>query len=290
MSTADATLRTPEELRTLFELRPHLRDVIVEGRSDALLVQHFLRHAGASDHLRVLAVDDRARIDSETVRRFGASVGARGRVVALAEHASTWALPEPSLTCIVDLDWNSIERPEARDGLLYTDFGSMDVYALQSGVVQKFLELVVGDITDADTIIREIIPPLRDLFAVRYVLHRHGPDIPVVHNFTSCCGTVGGTLSVDIEELLRRSLNRVERFTEFERLLPIVLEIRQSLPAEPLQSVRGHDIAPLLIYRLNLRNQWAIPETVEAALRGCLEMGELLRFPMFAALHDRVSE
>lgn len=67
-----------------------------------------------------------------------------------------------------------------------------------------------------------------------------------------------------------------------------VEEVRASLPEDPRQAIRGHDISPMLIRMFQLKNDWAHAETLERALSGCIEWHALDNEPMFKRLRERV--
>src|SRR5580700_6636570 len=106
MASASVTKRPLRELRTLYEVQPHIRDVIVEGRADAHLIQWYLNER---DLVAIVhAVDDRAEVTSDLVVRHGGEIGPRGRVIGLAHQVDEWEIAETTVTCIIDSDRDSL--------------------------------------------------------------------------------------------------------------------------------------------------------------------------------------
>lgn len=287
MSVEADSVRTLDELKTLYDLEEGIRDLIVEGRNDRRFYRWYLREK-AIRNVEVYAVDDRVIIGSEAVLATGGEVGARGRVLGLAAVADGWVLAQENLTCVIDSDRDCLESPDDYDHLLRTDVGSLDAYALQPRPLRQFAEVVVGRDVDAEQIIADLIPPLMDLFLVRAALHRE-QEVALVDNFSACCDFRVSGISVDVEELVRRSLAREGLGGEQGRVLATLETLKAKLPEEPLRAVRGHDVAPLLIRRLNLRNEWARPATVEASLRGTLTVDDLDNHHMFKRLRERLT-
>ncbi len=153
------SLRRLEELQVLYELEPSLRDIVVEGRSDAELVRWYLNQKGLRS-VKVFPIDDRAVVERDVVLRAGGEVGPRGRVLGLAVAASDWRLSDPSLTCVIDADWDCLDDVHEIEGLLRTDYGSLDGYLFQERPLQKLLDLVIQRDVHAEEQIAALMPAL----------------------------------------------------------------------------------------------------------------------------------
>ena len=279
------TRRTIDDLRVLHvDLEPHLRDVYVEGRTDAVLIRWFLDRAGL-DVGRVYAVDDRLVVDRERLDALDLTPGARNRVIALAAAAQDWDIRRAAITCVIDADRDYVVGGPTYDNLLRTDGGSLDLYLFQPRPFEHFLRLVLGLSEAAVPLMIQLIPTLQSLFVIRTALHLH--HVKLVPNFVSCCDLVRG--SVDEGELVRRSLAQAGRMGELDETMTQIESTRKLLPPDPMKSIRGHDVPYLLVRRLNLTNEWARPEVIEQAWRGCLELDDLRPWPLFQSLVVRLS-
>jgi len=272
------------------ELEPDLRDVYVEARPDANFVRWYLRGCGVA-HPSVYAIDDRVVVDAERVLACGGEIGPRGRLMALAAEVGVWSVGTDmlGLTCIVDADRDYVFPSTELSQLSRTDVGSLDVYAFQERPLQQFFDLVLGTREAASGVIEELLPVLNELFLIRALLHLDGPDIPMLPSFVACCEFTRSGVRVDSREVLRRSLAIVGEGGRLGSFLARLEALRGKLPPERLKAVRGHDIAPLLIARLGLKNDWAKPLLVEQAWRGCLSPEDLHPWPLFEELRRRVA-
>ena len=144
MARTSPTQRLPSELLTLYAIED-AHDIITEGRHDARIVRWYLNETGVSTkNVLISAVDDRVQISRSQVEHVpGETVGARGRVVALANIARHLSEYEENLTCIIDRDRDSVldRLPFEANSLVRTDFGSMDVYAFQDRPLGQFMAL-----------------------------------------------------------------------------------------------------------------------------------------------------
>lgn len=288
MVKGSADRRTPEELHTLYQLEPGVRDVYTEGRTDVSLIRWYLRESG-DPRPKVYAIDDRAEVSSDLVLSVtGAEIGPRGRILGLAKAASTWeGTAENNITCLIDCDRDCVyptifEAPN----LLRTDFGSIDVYAFQEKPLQKFIEVVLRRTEDASEIRQDLTPILNQLFCLRVALHEI--ETPIINSFSACVSYNRSTMSIDLEELARRSLSHGGVSSSVAQVLDRATEIEGALPDDRFRAVRGHDIAPLLIKRLSLRNERAKVEFVESSMRATISTQDLDEHPFFKELRKRV--
>ena len=281
------TRRTLDELETLYDVEPRVRDVLVEGRSDVAVLRWY-----TSEHsldCEIYSVDDRVEVPAETVRPLGVDINAKGRVMAVAESLRD-TVSIPSLTCIVDADFDYllgllIDNPL----LLYTDFPSLESYCLNGDTINKFLRLVVhaDQTVDGSDVIERIQSALTKLFLIRVAIKECAASSRLIARFERCMSTnASGGVQVNVDEMLRRSISsRAERDAAAERYSTL----RAGCTQESLKTVRGHDIARLLILVLNPPAKLSDADTLERSLLGCLETAVLDAQPMFVELRRRLA-
>lgn len=287
MTAKSSTRRNLAELKTLYMIRPHFRDVVVEGRDDVAWLKWYFSE-NPVEHVMVFAVDDRVNIPRELPIRVGEDVNARGRVVALAAEFEEWNLSENNLTCIADADYDIFSDPVSPKCLLKTDYAAMEVYSLADRPLSKFLiNSAKSDIQAAE--IKSLLKPAwAVLYTVRYVLHSHSDGLSLAEKFANKCINNSGQIVADAHTLLK-SASPSPTGEFLEALLEHHSRYIKMLPDDPLQGIRGHDIAPLLARFLNLRNNLANAETVEGLLRQSIELRDLEDFSLFRSLYSRVS-
>lgn len=288
--SSDPDRRTIDELLTLLTVEPTLRDIIVEGRSDAAVIRWYLRHHGLN--AKVYAVDDRVSVPSDVVRELGLDVNNRGEVIALAITVDQ-QLPYGRLTCIADSDFRILlESEKNTDGctsLLFTDFAAMECYTLEPAVIDKLLRLVLGksDEIDAGELLDEMMGVLVDLFLVRAAIRLISPEDGLVGRFERSIKEDQGHFALDIDDLVRRSLpsNAAAR----KEVVDVYSDLKARIPTDKRCAVRGHDIGKVLIRVARINGKFADHGALESSLMGCLEASSLDTFPMFKKLRLRVA-
>lgn len=287
MTDATAIRRDLRELRILYTLKPHFRDVVVEGRDDAAWVKWYLSEHDV-DHVKVFAVDDRVTVPREVVLEYHADVNARGRVVALSAEYEEWGVGQPSLTCIADADYDLFEPDAPASSLLMTDFAAMEVYTLKARPLTKFLVASAKSEIVAEDLLSMLKPAWATLYTLRYVLHRHSDGLSLTEKFASKTVNSSGPI-VDAARDLLSSCRPSPTRDVLDQLLSLHSSYLSKVPSETLHGIRGHDIAPLVIKFLNLKNSMARPEEIERLMRQSVELVDLEDFDLFKSLRSRIT-
>jgi len=271
----------------MYESRPHLRDVVVEGRNDAALLRAYVAELDLP-HVQVHAVEDRVAIPREVLVAHGLDLRSnRAKVQALAYEAERWSVNEATLTCIVDADFDCFADSRKSRFLLTTDYAAMDVYGLLERPFTKFLSVAAKSGASANEVLGVLKPVWELAFVVRYALQLGHGEQATLGRFEEKCVPRPGEVHVDMARVLEavnplpRGARRADLENECDRLLA-------ALPEGPLTAIRGHDIAPLLRAFLGLKNELAKPETVELLMRLAIENGDLHEQPMFRDLGVRL--
>jgi hypothetical protein len=280
----DSTRRTLQELRTLYSTHPRLRDVMVEGATDRRFYSWFLRECGLSDGIRVYEIDSRALVPKELVSPVHADNNIRGRLFAAASEANSWGGAADGVTCIVDSDFDIIEKAKFPAQLLATDVPALETYALRERPFAKFLGQFVDEKADVDKVLQILVPIWLHLFVVRWVLHKHSDGYGLVDGFAKKCFDKQGRPAIDVKKLIEASTHADK--DEVDRLTALVIDTLDRMPEPSLATVRGHDITPVLRQYLGLK---ADKDELENLLRACLEFTDVRDEPLFKRLVERVT-
>lgn len=278
------------ELLTLYEYEPTLRDLYVEGTSDAGFFRWYLMEHQLLAH--VYAIDDRVEVPADVVQSVGQDVNARGRAVALAIYCErSLGRGQTAVTVVVDADFVHVVGPVPLEAscLLLTDDGALECYALSGRPLAKALNVCFHTTVEAETVLSAIGPALGDIFAVRILFK--SLDLGLADDIAAVCELSEFASSADLRELIRRSLTGVAKEqwpAELDDLEQMANEYRVMVTASG-QKGRGHDIAPLIRTYLEIRGHLAQPRTLEMALLSSLVAGDLDDQPLFARLRERLS-
>lgn len=299
--------RTVDELVTLYELEPEVRDIFVEGRSD----RNFLRfHLGAefeSSLCNVYAVSDRVHIPDGELISAGILVGERGRVVWLSQQLSTKLPGHSSAALVADKDFASLDADTKEEihGLLYTDYSSIEAYALNENTLDKLLRVTFGapEYITASVLVSAVKPALVSLFFIRLCLRESGTGASLPAKTLNKWDLDDHEQSKILEafRLALHSIPASERNGQTsETLYAGYLDYQEGLDSEFRNYINGHDISLLVVrflktecasvFNSEARRPLQKPEVLETVLMSCVETSDLAGERMFQMLRSWVQQ
>ncbi|MEV0774541.1 hypothetical protein [Streptomyces sp. NPDC050428] len=295
LKEVDENRRTPEELATQFYLEPEMREIIVEGRSDASLLRWYFSQTFPDADIRFYAVQDRVLVDDDRVTSFGHLAGNnRGRVIATAQIVEASQAEQTGGAFLADRDSASIglDSCPAVNGLYYTDFTSIELYFFNEKSIRKLLTVTLRAPTQCKAldVISAMTPALTMLFKIRAVLKQIPPPTPKLAS--KVIGDIkiypDGSTTLDAKEAIQKSKggNVDSLIEQYESIL---------IPgdADHRNYINGHDFSALLIRYLQTnypqvfreeRRPLASASTLEFAILTTAEIVDLADTELFQRL------
>lgn len=287
MSEPEPERREIDELITLHEVEPTLKEVVVEGSTDKELIEWFLGEHELAD-ITVLAVED-IEVPAAEVLKRGLEDNNRGRVITLAD------LLEPSLkgttkvTLIADKDFDRILGIQRSNGLLLlTDYTSMELYAFNVRSINKLLHFVIrGFPKDAPTVLQEIKSSLQCLFLVRLAHQELKYGLDEVSFKKSCQLQKGLGVVLSTNKYLQ-SLTRSNKALQLA-LEGKMNEFEAALSGDPRDSIHGHDFVNLLAWYVREHKNYkdVTDDAIERSIPGIVELADFDKEGMFQELLSR---
>ncbi|MGQ4483490.1 DUF4435 domain-containing protein [Streptomyces sp. SAS_276] len=282
--------RTLAEFVFMYEREPELVDFFVEGRSDKVFIEHVMD--GVSRSLRVWEIDD-VEMPRDLVESIGEDVGAKGRVMALAEEFDQ-NLPKDknfSVLCVVDADTDRL-LASAEEGasrfLRRTDFSCIESYYWDEESIAKYLRLSLhGSVPlNANQVMSRLEGLLRETFLLRAAVKSLGLQFEWI-NPVSCCGDArkGGVFDRDL--YLEKILNKNAAFKMREEIQAKVAELREAVDPDVRHSIHGHDLCKAMAWLIKpyLREGGLYSEEViSRSLACCVETLLVIQYPLFSAI------
>jgi hypothetical protein len=284
--------RTLNELQTLYQLEPGLRDIYVEGPSDCALLRWILRDR---DLQRTQIYDiDTIEITAEHLEEFSFLPGARSRIIVLGRKLEA-VLPMQStqVTCVIDSDIEgALGRPEKGRLILGTDYADIEGYLLTEEVISKFLLVVLGvqPKIQVSRLLEMYLGILREPFLLRMAGSSTGIPLARVKIVKSCQAN-GEAVRLDRDDLVKRMLEKSGAAAFRDQIEAAVQELRGTLNGDPRCYVSGHEFIDLFGWhwatqarKRGLRDLSAIGPV----LRNGLDSGAVSGEPLFQAIRGRL--
>ncbi|MFJ7203382.1 hypothetical protein ACIQWR_07590 [Streptomyces sp. NPDC098789] len=297
----NAARRTVDELVTLYDLEPDVRDIFVEGRSDRNFLASHLAPELESNPCRVYAISDRVCVSDGDLLKAGLPTGERGRIIWLARQLADRLPGNTSAALVADKDFASLGADAHDDihGLLYTDYSSIEAYALNETTLGKLLRVTFGapdDITGS-TLLSRITPALVSLFVIRLCLRDSGCGATLTVKLLSKW-ELGDQSQGRVRETFKACLHALppsERNGHTDESLHVrYLEHLERVDSEFRNFVNGHDVSKMLVRFLKIacpsvfnssaRRPFQDPEVLETVLMSTIETSHIAHEGLFRAL------
>jgi hypothetical protein len=299
LKETDENRRTPEELATQFDLEPEMKEIIVEGRSDASLLRWYFSQTFPESDVRFYAVQDRVLIDDDRVASLGHFTGsARGRVIATAQIVESIYPEQVGGAFLADRDYASLGLDSCPNvnGLFYTEFTSIELYFFDEKSIRKLLTVTLRAPVRAQEVISAVTPSLTTLFKIRSVL-RQVPS-PTPRLAAKVIGELkvyyDGSTTLDVKEAFQKSHGG-----NVDALLEAYENVSIPEGYDCRNYINGHDVSAVLIRFLQTNHPQVFREerrvfssapTLELALLTSAEIVDLADTQLFQQLSRFLSE
>ncbi len=271
--------RTIDELVTLYELEPDLRDIYVEGSADKEALDWYLKENGLSWQVSVYEID--------TVDVLARAGGNRARVIALAQSFDAALSVEcDGVRCIADSDLDLItgEREECRF-LFYTDYASFDLYFFGIDDARKLFALHFRCQLHEETY-TTLLGVLQESFLVRVARHKLGLNVAWV-SVSRSCDLRKKCLTLDYQHFVDRLLTNKGLKGSVAELSREVEKARKSLTPEPRKQIHRDDLIDLLSWLtkgLGVGTSLRHKDVVARAIVNGANWGRAKEEPLFVAI------
>lgn len=286
--------RKIDELITLYELEPNIRDIYVEGSFDKCLIEWFLgKHNQASCAVYEI---DTVDISADLLFDEGLVDNNRSRVIFLALYLCRCLPTSKNLTCIADRDFDALlnQGNFECESLLFTDYTSMDIYLINEAILEKFFRLVirVPELTAKDAI-NNLSHTLEQLFLIRAANQVLELNMEWL-GFERCCKVKAGKIYFQAEDFVQRYLNKNSKLPEKEKFISKINELSINDLSDIRHKIRGKDFIELLCLYIKdhlskIRQKFSDSEVVRGSLLGCLDADLLSQEYLFQQLLLRVA-
>ncbi|MFE0346196.1 hypothetical protein [Streptomyces griseoluteus] len=292
----DENRRTPEELAVLFDLEPDIKEVIVEGRTDAGLLRWYFSITSPDADVKFFAIQDRVLINNDRLQSMGYDSGNRGRVIATAQIVESLFPEQKAGAFVADRDRGAIglDPCPTVNGLHFTDFTSIELYFFNEKSLRKILTVTLRapQSVKASHILTAITPILTTLFRIRAVLRTAPEPKPKLAAGVIDKLKIGadGTSNLDPKDALQKSAQG-----KVDGLLQTYEALSLSPELDVRHYIHGHDFCAVLVRYLQgnhpqvfreERRGLAYPSTLELAVLTSAEVSELAETHLFQDLTE----
>ncbi len=284
--------RTLEEVRTLYQMEPELRDLYVEGFVDQNFFHWYLERQGF-DKVGVYPIQ-LIDVPSEILTRYSLPTGSnKSRLIALSHELATSPF-SARVMCIVDRDFEGTTGHQHENACLHrTDGNSLELYALHPPVFQKFVLIALGGLSvPPKELLSQCIAALEKIYAIRGANERLGWGMSWI-SFRRYISIIGSSITLKVSAFIRAYLQKNDRWHAREEFTAAVQEMLGSLDEDPMKRIRGHDFSELLFAIVNTirkEKQFGNPDTLESCMLATVEATDLDEHTLFRMIKQFADE
>jgi len=240
--------RTIQDFVSLYELEPEIRNIWVEGETDAAVMSWFLDACGIRDV--DVRTPDEVDVDAEMVAKYGLLPGNRSRIISLALEVGVALKGNKNCATVVavaDRDFDDLlGRRIQCDLLIYTEFSSLEMFCADKEVLEKLLKICrieqdASELLDASLCIAKQVSLLR---ACALSLKKDWSWVC----FKGSMLRKGKASQYNFNSHLNRYLDRNAGRNDGEIFLKRFDELLEIADGRELMVVRGHDFIDVLFH------------------------------------------
>lgn len=276
---------TISDLIALYENEPGLRDIYVEGESDADILKWFSANSESTN--TKIFDSGTVNIPSEIIPPDES--GHRGRVVGLANEFTVYFKQHMiNVMCVIDKDFDDLSNNKHKSKYLKsTDYANMEMYLFSKEHLRKFFELALRKNYE-DNIYDQLSISLQELFLIRYtkkLLYSNKSWPNIERSFSA--DHQSGQINFNINEFISKLIGCHQNSQRVQAFLGEMEKHRPKLNDDCRYQIHGHDLLQLLTWyakNINAKNTLCNTESIAANLRMNLNYEKFSEFPLMTFL------
>lgn len=236
-----------DELKIKYEFEPTIRDIFVEGDSDACFINTFLNEIGIRDAkvycIEFIDIPEEYLIENETNNN-------RGRVIALSRILGQEEYIEDNAICVIDRDFDKIRNINVESNILiYTDYSSIEMYTFNANVLDKFIVANFSKLSNKSSdILDNLCDVLQELFLIRLANEELELCMESLDFLKFCKIKENYTIDFDKDEYMKRYLLKNSELSRKDDFIESIETNRSKLDEDVRFQIHGHDFIKLLFW------------------------------------------
>ena len=282
----DETRATINDLIAIYEFEPNLRDIYVEGESDADILK-WLSLSFKTKNTKVYCISN-VQVDSDLVPEDES--GNRGRVIGLANELTKESSSySKNILCVIDKDFDDfLDKNHDSEYIKCTDYANMEMYLYNKIDLQKFFEIALRK-EYKDKIYEQLSTTLQEIFLVRLTKKFLYNDFSWVE-FGNCCTlTKNNDLVFDTKKFVSILIDFHQYSDQVCEFIEHMDSFRPKLNEDYRYQIHGHDLICLLTWyakKIKVKKDLCNIDSITSAFRMNINYQEFSEFPLMKNLID----
>lgn len=295
MESTAVEKRSLAELMTLYSLEPELSDIYVEGPSDRILVNRYLKRYDKT--INIVEIND---IDFSELYEIKSELksNCKNKVVELSNQLEdNFSDSLKAVICIADRDFDDfLNKIVTNSYLHYTDLSSIEMYFFNETSLNIFFKDILHDfpVTSRD-IISQLQSILNHIFNIKLALLDVFGDAFEVNDFDFKKLTVinkeNGEIDFNPSDYIFRYLN-TKKLMAYKTAVDEQFAKQSKINADSIElKIRGHDFMYLFfLYIDKIKNHIKMSyETLERVALVCIDLDFIEGKNLFKTINQKMS-
>lgn len=239
------------EIIALYSLEKSLNDIYVEGVSDKVFLDNFLKNKNCNRKVVIIDIVDFKELPKDYFEDLDMTSN-RNKALILSKLLNE-TIPTTNVRCIVDKDFEDFIRSISNPLLMLTDFSCLESYLFCEEVFEKFLAIGIGDFPfPSKFILNQLSNVLKPLFCLRLLRELYFPYAKLI-NFDGnlLIDRITGRINFNQTNYLDKFIMRNGLSNNKQEIVKQYEEIFQELNLGIQHHLNGHDFIEIFFLYVN---------------------------------------
>lgn len=246
--------RKLNELITLYEFEPELKEVFTEGNTDKIIIEKYFRiNKIEASQVKVTEIQD---IDFSEVDEEKIQGSNKNKLIYLAKQFESEITENlPGVTLVIDYDFDYLtSKIIDLKYISYYDYNSLELYCWDCNVLDDYYSMILRSFKfSGEQTLTNIKETLVNIFLIRacFEIKSTTPEGGLVDFKKSIKFNKNGTLTFDYNSYLIKNLhksNEIKNKDEYHKLLE---KLKKDLHVDHRMNIRGHDFIDVLYHYID---------------------------------------
>jgi hypothetical protein len=274
------------EIIALYKLEKSIKDIYVEGNSDKLFIENYLKNKKSNRNVVPVDIVDFSELPIEYLEALEIKSN-RNKAIILSKLLDE-KLPQTSVRCLIDKDFDDYVNSMTNIKLIRTDFSCLESYLFCEEVIEKFIKIGIGNFPyDANFIIKQLASVLKPLFCIRLYRELNYPSAKLVDiNGNLLIDKKTGIINFNENDYLNKFINKNNLSKETDKISIAYKALYQKLNLEIRHHINGHDFLDIFFLYVNkIKNTPNFKEeNFSKALFLTVETPMIENYPLFKSI------
>jgi len=239
------------EILALYTLEKSIKDIYVEGNTDRVFIENYLKNKKCNRKVIPIEVIDFSELPLEVME--GLDINSNRNKLVVMSKLFNEKLTSSNVRCIIDKDFDDYVESINNSKLLKTDFSCLESYLFCEDVIDKFLQLGICNFPfNASFILNQLETVLKPLFCLRLLRELYFSSAKLVDiDGNLAIDKSQGTINFDINIYLQKFISKNNLTKDTQTILDSYNALFQKLNIEIRNNLNGHDFLDIFFLYVN---------------------------------------